>query len=146
MKTKTHLEYVPTDWRAQCEAKCRKTGHRCPHRCNSQIPNTIAAHNVLDGNQFNIIGREVRLCDTHTRSWHLRAKRLLSLPLIDGGHLSPYNHYGHGSVVLAQDRIDFNNPEFVMRIPRAWPVKDWSGNVPDDLYERLIKPVLAALT
>lgn len=142
MKTKPHLNYVPTDWTAQCEAKCRKTGKRCSHRCRSQVPNTIAAHNVLDGNQFTIAGRSVRLCESHTTSWYKRAKRLLSLPLIDHGHLSPYNEYGYGSVVLSQDRINFEDPEFVMRLPAAWPVTDWCGNVPDDLYERLCKPTL----
>lgn len=144
MKTKPHTKYMPTDWTTKCEAKCRKDGRRCPHRARSRHPNTIAAHSVMDGNQFQIVGRGVYLCESHSHSFSKRAKRLLSLPLIDYGHLSPYNEYGYGSVVVFQDRIDFQDPEFRMRIPAAWPVKDWSGNVPDDLYERLIEPVLAA--
>lgn len=128
-------DYIPTDWTAQCEAKCRKTGKQCPHRCTSQIPNTIAGHPVMDEKYFWVSGREARLCSSHNLSWWARAKRLLTLPLIDGGHLSPYNKHGYGSVIIKQDRIDFDNPK--IKIPKAWGVMRWRGNVPAGLLERL---------
>lgn len=134
MKSDPH--YWPTDWDSPCEAKCRKTGKRCPHRCTTQIPNTIAAHNVMDGKQFLVSGRPARLCDGHARSWRVRAKRLLSLPLIDSGHLSPYNAHGCGSVIICADRIDFSGQPKI-RVPKNWGVIGASGNVPAGLLEKL---------
>lgn len=135
------IPYIPTDWTAQCEAKCRKTGARCPHSCRAQIPNTIAIHPVLDANYHNVAGRPVNICYGHYCSWNARAKRLLTLPLIDGGHLSPYNQHGYGSIVIAQDRIDFAKPR--IKIPPAWGVIGSDGNVPAGLLERLPKYELA---
>ncbi len=129
--------YQPTDWTAQCDAKCRKTGARCPHRCRSQIPNILAAHNVMDGRQFTVLGRPARLCNGHSRSWWLRSKRLLTIPLVDGGHLSPYNQYGNGSMVIGQDRLDFKSDNMKATIPKAWTATHWSGRVPDGLLEKL---------
>ncbi len=126
-RVETEIPYQPSDWTAQCQAKCRKTGLQCPHRCRCQIPNTIGGNAVMDSDWFDVRGRDVRLCETHYRSFNLRAKQLLSLPLIDGGHLSPYNRHGYGSIVIAQDRIDWNRP---VRIPKAWGVVGTKGNVP----------------
>jgi len=126
------IHYYPTDWNARCEAKCRKTGKQCPHRCTSQISNTIAGHMVMDADYFQVIGRPARLCDGHHRSFTVRARRLLSLPLIDGGHLSPYNEYGYGSVVVAQDRVDFKNGK--VTIPAKWGVIGMAGKVPEKFH------------
>ena len=128
--------YYPTDWKSDCEARCRKTGKRCPHKATWQIPNTIASHAPLDGNHFLVSGRPARLCASHHRNWMLRAKRLLSLPLIDGGHLSPYNHYGVGSIVVKQDHIKFSAGAKAV-IPDAWGVYGWSGKVPAGLLDKL---------
>ena len=133
------IPYYPTDWRARCDAKCRKTGARCPHTCRAQIPNTIAGHFTMDKDHFHVAGRPVNLCDSHSRSWRVRAKQLLSLPLTDGGHLSPYNNYGCGSVVISQDRIAFGDPKFTMKIPKEWGVIGSEGRVPEGLLERLPK-------
>lgn len=126
--------WAGTDWTAQCEAKCRKTGERCPHRCTSQFSNTLANYPVCDGNQFTIHGRPVRLCEGHSMSFIARKKRLLTLPLIDGGHLSPWNASGYGSIVVRCDRIDFTKTDPV-KIPKAWGAVGAEGNVPTRLLE-----------
>jgi hypothetical protein len=128
---------MQTNWNARCEAKSRKTGLQCNHLCTSQVPNTIAGHFVMDKDYFSVNGREVRLCEGHWRSWHHRAKRLLTLPLIDGGHLSPYNQHGYGSVVIKQDRIDFVSMAKIT-IPKAWGVIEMRGNVPE-IFHKLPK-------
>lgn len=132
------IPYYPTDWHAQCEAKCRKTGARCPHTCRAQIPNTIAAHAVMDEKYHTVAGRPVNLCQGHYMSFNARAKQLLTLALIDGGHLSPYNEHGFGSIIVAQDRIDFKSGCRV-KIPPAWGVIGATGNVPAGILERLPK-------
>lgn len=128
--------YWPTDWTAQCEARCRKSGKQCPHRCNTQIPSTIAGHCVLDEKYFQVSGRPARLCASHARSWYSRAKRLQTLALIEGGHISPFNKYGYGSIIIAQDRLNFDGEERAM-IPKMWGIIGWSGNVPEGLLQRL---------
>jgi len=133
------IPYYPTDCTAQCDAKCRKTGKRCPNRCRCQIPNTISSHCIMDAKWFRVAGRPVNLCVGHDRSFHVRAKRLLTLALVDGGHLSPYNPYGYGSVVIGQDRIDFKVSDFKIKIPKAWGVIGAEGKVPEGLLERLPK-------
>jgi hypothetical protein len=138
------IPYYPTDWHAQCEAKCRKTGARCPHTCRARIPNTIAAHAVMDEKYHMVAGRPANLCQGHYMSFNARAKRLLALALIDGGHLSPYNEHGAGSIIVAQDRIDFKSG-CRAKIPPAWGVIGSVGNVPAGLLDRLPKfpvPVL----
>lgn len=139
------IPYYPTDWTAQCDAKCRKTGKRCPHRCNSQIPNTIASHPVMDERFHCVQGKPANLCHGHYWSWNSRSKRLLTLALIDGGHLSPYNRHGYGSVIIKQDRLNFDDPKERLKIPAAWGVIGWTGNVPKGLIERLPKHEFAAL-
>lgn len=141
-ETRRGLTYFATDWSRPCEARCRKSGQQCPHRCNSQIPNTIAGHFVMDSNYFVVLGRPVNLCETHWGVWNRRAKRLLTLPLIEGGHLSPYNAHGYGSVVIRADRIDFREDPPRIRIPSAWGAMRWQGKVPPGLLERL--PILPA--
>ena len=135
--TKGGVEYWPTDWAAQCEALCRKTGKQCPHTCNVQVPSTIAAHAPMDEKWHSVVGRPVRLCESHHRSFTLRAKKLLALPLIHGGHLSPYNHFGYGSVIIAQDRIEFHDQTFKTKISPAWGWISWKGNVPAGLLKRV---------
>lgn len=93
----------------------------------------------MDEHWHVVKGREVRLCHGHYNSWTARATRLLTLPLIDRGHLSPHNRSGFGSTVIAQDAIDFDNPK--VTIPKAWGAVWWIGNVPAGLLERI--PVLA---
>ena len=124
-----------TDWTTQCEAVSRKTNQRCPHRATSRIPSTLAAHTVCDGNAFRVQGREAYLCTTHYRSFNLRAKRILSLKLIDGGYLSPYNETGYGSVISNCERIDFAHPDNVGLAP-AWGPLECRGNVPEHLIIR----------
>ena len=127
------IPYYPTDWSAQCEALCRKTGKQCPHRCASQIPTSIAGHMVMDADYFQVAGRPVRLCVGHSRSFDARAKRLLALPLIDGGNLSPYNEHGYGSVVVAEDRVDFKNGK--VTIPEKWGAIGMAGKVPEKFHK-----------
>lgn len=91
----------------------------------------------MDDKHYMVRGREPRLCNSHWLSWHKRAKRLLTLPLIDGGHLSPFNRHGYGSIVITAERIDFDSPNIKITIPKAWPVFSWYGNVPEGLLERL---------
>lgn len=122
----------PTDWTARCEAKCRKTGKQCPHVCTSQIPSTLAGRMVCDKDYFQVHGRPVRLCAGHVRSFYARKERLLTLPLIDGGHLSPWNATGYGSIVIAQDRIYFANGAKAT-IPAKWGVIGTEGKVPEHL-------------
>lgn len=128
----TTFVYWPNNWNARCEAKCRKTGDRCPHRCSSQVPNTIAGRMVYDADYFQVSGRPVRLCEGHMRSFLARRHRGLTLPLIDGGHLSAYNHHGYGSVVFGQDRIRLDGSER-MRVVPAWGVIRHTGKVPERL-------------
>lgn len=127
--------YIPTDWRAKCDAKRFKDGQCCQSRCRTQIPNTIACHPVMDKNYHTVLGRPVRLCEVHYRSFTRRAKRLLSLPLMEGGYLIPGNKYGYGSMVIAEETVDWENP--VATIPPYWGVMRWTGNVPKGLLERL---------
>ncbi len=129
------VQYWPTDWTAQCQARCRKTGEQCPHTCDSQIPSTIAGRAQMDSKWFTVQGRPVNLCRGHWRSWSVRSKRLLTLPLIDGGHLSPFNRSGYGSIVIAADRIDFENNKLKVKIPSAWGWISWRGNLPDGLLD-----------
>lgn len=132
------IQYWPSDWTMQCEARCRKTGERCPHKCNSMIPSLVAAGSpVADDKWYAVQGKPASLCQGHWRSWHARAKRLLTLPLIHGGHLSPMNRYGYGSIIIKADRIDFERPK--VKIPPAWGWIGWRGNVPEGLLERLPK-------
>lgn len=133
------IQYWGVDWTAQCEAKCRKTGERCPHTCDSQIPSLIAGRTQMDASWFSIQGRPVNLCRGHYRSWHARARRLLTLPLIDGGHLSPGNRFAYGSIVIMADRIDFEKEDgnIKVRIPPAWGWVSWRGNVLEGMLERI---------
>ena len=130
------MQYFPTDWNAPCEARCRKTGAQCQHKCTTQVPNTIAARQT-GADYYQLSGRPARLCRSHCRSFHLRAKRLLSLPLIDGGHLSPYNAHGFGSVVVTVDRINFTAEKATMKIPPAWGWIGWRGILPEGILERV---------
>jgi hypothetical protein len=131
------IQYWPTDWSAQCEAKCRKTGEQCPHTCTSQIPSLLAGRVQMDADWYNVQGRPVNLCRGHSRSWHARAKRLLTLPLINGGHLCPGNRYGYGSIIISADRIDFGTESIKVKIPPAWGWISWRGNVPEGMLERI---------
>ena len=132
------IQHWPSDFfSARCEAKCRKTGAPCPHVCDSQIPSTIAAHPISDKDFFSLHGRPVRLCRGHYRSWQSRKKRLLTLPLLHGGHLSPYNKFGFGSVVISADRIGFEKEHPKIKIPPAWGWIGWQGNVPEGLLDRV---------
>lgn len=124
------------DWETQCEAVSRKTGERCPHACCSQFPNTLASHNIADGKQFTVHGRPVHLCRGHANSAYARLKRGLTVRLIDGGYLSAYNPHGFGSIVTTCERIDWTVP-CVLKIPAAWPVVAWCGNVPDEVRFKL---------
>lgn len=139
------IQYWPTDWTAQCEAKCRKTGLQCPNTCDSQIPSLLAGRAQMDERWFSIQGRPVNLCRGHYRSWHARAKRLLTLPLIDGGHLSPRNRSGYGSIIIKADRINFPDNDGIVpvKIPPAWGWVSWRGNVPEGMLDRIphyVKP------
>ena len=132
------IQHWRSDWTAQCDAKCRKTGERCPHTCNSMIPSLLATGSPqADANWYAVQGKPANLCQGHWRSWHVRSKRLLTLPLIHGGHISPMNRYGYGSIIIKADRIDFERPK--VKIPPAWGWIGWRGNVPEGLLERLPK-------
>lgn len=124
------------DWSTQCEAVSRKTGERCPHICRVQLPNTMASHNVLDGNQFCVHGRPVHLCFGHARSFEHRKCRGFTVKLIDGGYVSAFNRYGVGSVVQSAELPDLSGT-VTMKVPTAWGVVAWCGNVPDDVRRRL---------
>lgn len=124
------------DWATQCEAIVRGTKtRRCPHRCCCQIPNTLAHHCVMDGNQFSINGRPVHLCRSHQRHFDRRQRRLLSVRLIDGGYLSAYNRHGYGSIVTTSERIDFGGLR--LRVPVPWGPQCWTGNVPEYVWRAL---------
>lgn len=130
------------DWSTQCEAVARKTGKRCPHNCRVQLPNTMAAHNVLDGNQFCVHGRPVHLCHGHARSFERRKRRGLTVKLIDGGYVSAYNQYGFGSVVQIAERPDLSGA-VTMTVPAAWGVVTSCGKVPDEVRRRLKIPSMS---
>lgn len=134
------MQYWPSDWTAQCDALCRKTGERCPHTCDCLIPSTLATGlPQADSKWFQVKGKPASLCRGHGRSWHARSKRLLTLPLIDGGHISPANRYGYGSIIIKADRIDFDQERPKVKIPPSWGWIGWQGNVPEGLLERLPK-------
>jgi len=60
------------------------------------------------------------------------------LPLIDGGHLCPYNRHGYGAIVIRQDRFNFEDPASITStIPPAWGWISWEGNVPEGLLKLL---------
>lgn len=130
------IQYFPVNWGDQCQAKCRKTGKQCCHGCNTLVPNTVASGNSQQDDWYEVKGRPVRLCHSHWLSWHKRSKRLLTLALIDGGHLMVSNRYGYGSVVIKQDRIDFSQEKPRATIAPAWGWIGWKGRVPDGLLDR----------
>lgn len=112
----------------RCEGVSRRTGGRCSHQSTCRVPNTLAAHLVCDGDYYQVHGRPVHLCRGHADSWWSRRRRLLSIKLIEGGYLSPYNRYGYGSIVTAHERIDFARK---VTIPRAWGATQCEGRVPE---------------
>lgn len=91
----------------------------------------------MDADWFSVQGRPVNLCQGHWRSWHARSKRLLTLPVIDGGHLCPGNRYGYGSIIITADRINFEDESPKVKIPPAWGWISWRGSVPEGLLERV---------
>lgn len=137
LKREGGIQHFPSNWDEPCQAKCRKTGLQCTHKRKVLVPSTIAGSVKMDTTWFNVSGRPVGLCDGHYRSWASRARRLLSLPLIEGGHLSPYNASGYGSVIIKADRIDFTQDKPKVKIPPAWGWIGWRGYVPEGLLERI---------
>lgn len=134
------IQHWPVDWTEQCDAKCRKTGERCPNTCDCQVPTTVATGDpALTDKWFSVYGKPVNLCSGHYQSWEARRKRLLTLSLINGGHLTPYNEHGYGSMVIKADRIDFALERPKVEIPPAWGWISWRGNVPEGMLERLPK-------
>lgn len=102
------------------------------------IPSLIASGGpACDANWYAVQGKPASLCRGHYRSWAARRKRLLSLPLIDGGHLSPANRYAYGSIIVKADRIDFSQARPKVKIPPAWGWVSWRGNVPEGMLDRL---------
>lgn len=127
---------MSVNFNTQCEAISRKTNERCPHKCCTQIPSTLAGHFVMDKKFFLVNGRPVHLCSGHSHSFWQRCKRLLTVKLIGGGYLSPYNRYGYGSIVTTSERIDFATvPRLV--IPEVWGPVKWRGRVPPRIAEAL---------
>lgn len=134
------IHYWPPDWTMQCEARCRKTGERCPHTCDCMIPTTISSGGPgMDAQWYQVLGKPVSLCRGHWFSWNSRSKRLLTIPLIHGGHLSPANRHGYGAIVITTDRIDFGQERPRVKVPAAWGWISWRGNIPEGLLERLPK-------
>ncbi len=133
---------MTTNWDTQCEAVSRKTNERCPHKCCCQIPSTLANHCVMGASYYSVTGRPVHLCRSHSRSFTVRQKRLLSVRLIDGGYISAFNKHGYGTIVTVHERIDFSSA-LKLKVPRAWGPVEWKGNIPHAVVIALGIPIAA---
>lgn len=92
----------------QCDA-LTATGERC--KCTNQ---SVEPCYVAQG----VLGRSVRLCRAHAAK-RSRA-RWDRLPLIEGGFFGGYNRHGYGGMVTTERKIDWEDPELVLRIPAYW--------------------------
>lgn len=112
---------------SQCEAVCRKTGERCPHKVSVIYNNVVAHHPVMDEHQYTVYGEEVGLCHGHAAAYSPKKE---PLKLIRGCFLKASNKYGYGTRV--SDRGGSVEGDMAHNFLR-WGILRASGNVPENL-------------
>lgn len=91
-------------------------GKQCTRRAWTTTPNVMAG----DGHAYTY-GRDVPMCVQHNRMfWRKRDKSpLWRLPLIENGFVGCYNKFGFGSIVTAEQYVDWDTVER-LTVPKYW--------------------------
>ena len=114
------MNYDGTTFGHQCDALTR-SGERCKNT-NQKVYHTST------GICSHISTHAVNLCRRHAAMWdrihYANAGKpgceMKRLPLRDGGFFGGYNRYDYGESVAATPTIDWDDPEVVIEIPKAW--------------------------
>jgi hypothetical protein len=97
---------------------CLKSdGEQCTRRAWTIIPNVTSG----DGHSYTY-GREVPMCAQHNCMFWRRRENdpFWRMPLIHNGFVGCYNKYGFGSIVLAEETINWHGVVQGLTIPRYW--------------------------
>lgn len=115
------MKYDGTTFGHQCDA-LTKSGERCKNTNQKVFPHSLRSQ--IHVHDVHLCRRHVAMLDRmHRANMGKPASEMKRLPLRDGGFFGGYNRYDYIGMVTADPTINWDDPELIVEIPKAWVVQ-----------------------